>query len=233
MPNPPTLPLRVLFVEDHQALMENLAEYFGEGKYATDFARDGLTALHLVANHPYDVIVLDIMLPGVNGLTICERIRKDLQSTTPIILLTALDSIEDKIKGYGVGADDYLAKPFDMRELELRIHAVAKRRLNPASGLQAGNLHFDPGTLTVTLAGQGRLILSGLSATLFEALVRSWPRFMTYEDISHCLWGVGDVDEHTIRTHIYLLRKQLKAGLGRSLVKALYGRGYQLDPELV
>lgn len=223
--------IRILFVEDHQALMDNLAEYFGEDRYEADFARDGLTALHLLANNSYDVIVLDVMLPGINGMTICERIRKDLQSPTPVILLTALDSIDDKIKGFGVGADDYLTKPFDMRELELRIQVAARRKQHGHDQLAAGNVRFDPGTLTVTLGSEKSLVLSGLSATLFEALIRAWPRFLSHEDISHSLWGISGVDEHTIRTHVYLLRKQLKQALGKSLIKALYGRGYQLDPE--
>lgn len=225
--------LRILFVEDHQALMDNLAEYFGEDRYDADFARDGLTALHLLASHSYDVIVLDVMLPGVNGMTICERIRKDLQSTTPVILLTALDSIDDKIKGFGVGADDYLTKPFDMRELELRIRAATKRKHQSSDLLRAGDVRFDPGTLVVSIGDQHNAVLSGLSASLFEVLIRTWPRYVSHEDISNSLWGVADVDEHTIRTHVYLLRKQLKQALGKSLIKALYGRGYQLDPEQV
>lgn len=225
--------LRVLFVEDHQALMDNLAEYFSEDRYEADFARDGLTALHLLASHRYDVIVLDVMLPGINGMSICERIRKDLQSSTPVILLTALDSIDDKIKGYGVGADDYLTKPFDMRELELRIRAASKHKNQDSDQLTAGNVRFNPGTLTVTLGSEHSLVLSGLSATLFETLIRAWPRFLSHEDISNSLWGIADVDEHTIRTHVYLLRKQLKQALGKPLIKALYGRGYQLDPEQV
>src|SRR6478609_1271923 len=118
--------LKILFVEDNKELSANLSEFFTEDRYETDFASDGLTALHLIANNNYKVMILDVMLPGINGLDICKKIRKDMVSTVPVILLTALDTIENKISGFGVGANDYLCKPFDMRELELRIHSLCK-----------------------------------------------------------------------------------------------------------
>jgi len=223
--------LKVLFAEDHQALAENLSEYFADDGYQADFAADGLTALHLLATNQYDVVVLDIMLPGVSGIEICSRLRKDLGSAVPVLMLTALDSIDDKVEGFGVGADDYLAKPFDMRELELRIQALGRRKPAGNGHLSAGDIEFDPGTLTVTAANSERLVLSGYSATLFEALIRAYPNFVSYERLGERLWGAdADGSEHTIRTHIYVMRKLLKQAFGRSLIRSLYGRGYQLDP---
>lgn len=223
--------LRILFVEDHQALAENLSEYFADDGYQADFAADGLTALHLLGTNQYDVVVLDIMLPGVSGVEICARLRKDLGSAVPVLMLTALDSIDDKIEGFGSGADDYLAKPFDMRELELRIQALGRRRLTGGDHLSAGDIEYDPGTLAVTAGHGERLVLSGYSATLFEALIRAYPNYVSYERLGEMLWGAGaDGSEHTIRTHVYVLRKLLKQALGRSLIRSLYGRGYQLDP---
>lgn len=223
--------LKILFVEDHKPLLDNLSEFFHDQHYETDFAADGLTALHLLATQDYDVIVLDVMLPGVSGISLCERIRKDLNKATPVILLTALDSIDDKIKGFTTGADDYLTKPFDMRELELRIKAVSKRKHQLGDKIVAGDISFAPGSLVV--AGKERqLTLSGLSATLFEVLIRAYPNYVSYEDISNQLWGIPETDEHTIRTHVYMLRKLLKQGLGRSLIKGIYGRGYQLNPSV-
>ena len=222
--------LRVLFVEDNKPLLENLAEFFAGRQYETDFAADGLTALHLLATQDFDVVVLDVMLPGVDGITLCQRIRKDLNKDTPVILLTAMDSIDDKIRGFTTGADDYLTKPFDMRELELRIQALSKRKSVLTDRLVAGDLEYHPGTLTVTLKGQPKLELSGLTANLFEVLIRAYPNYVSYENISSQLWGIPETDEHTIRTHVYMLRKQLKKGLGRAMIKGIYGRGYQLDP---
>lgn len=224
--------LKILFVEDHQALAENLSEYFGDDGYEADYAADGLTALHLLSTNQYDVVVLDILLPGVSGIEICSRIRKDLGSSVPVIMLTALDSIEDKISGFGVGADDYLVKPFDMRELELRIQAMGRRKMAVADRFRVGDIEFNPGTLAVTDAHGVRLVLKGYSATLFEALIKMHPNFVSYERLGELLWGTdADSSEHAIRTHIYVLRKLLKQTFGRSLIRSLYGRGYQLDPE--
>ena len=224
--------LKILFVEDHQALAENLFEYFGDDGYQTDFAADGLTALHLLATNQYDVVVLDVMLPGVSGIEICSRIRKDLRSSVPVLMLTALDSIDDKIGGFGVGADDYLVKPFDMRELELRIQAMGRRQIAGGERFRVDDIEFNPGTLTVTDAHGESLVLKGYSATLFEALIKMHPNFVSYERLGELLWGAdADGSEHAIRTDIYVLRKLLKQTFGRSLIRSLYGRGYQLDPE--
>lgn len=223
--------LEILFVEDNKHLLENFSEYFKEG-YDTDFASDGLTALHLIANHQYDVIVLDVMLPGINGFDICKKIRQDLKTSTPVILLTALGTIENKIEGFGVGADDYLCKPFDMRELELRIQSFFKKTHHKPGVLSAGDVSFHAGSLTVSLRDGRQLPLSGLNATLFEALIQAHPSYLDYETISTRLWGTPDIEENTIRTHVYTLRKLIKQQLGRSMIRSIYGRGYQLDPTM-
>ena len=224
--------LKILFVEDHKDLSENLAEFFSADAYETDFAADGLTALHLIATQSYDIIVLDVMLPGVSGLKICQRIREDMASTVPVLLLTALDAIDDKVQGFGVGADDYLTKPFDMRELELRINALTLRQRQTQNALNAGDLSYNPGTLVVSNKSGQNVKLSGQSATLFETLIRAYPNFVSYEKLSDTLWGEDGAGDNTIRTHAYMLRKQLKQGLGRTLIRSVYGRGYQLDPLL-
>lgn len=223
--------LEILFVEDNKHLMENLSEYFKDS-YEADFASDGLTALHLIANHHYDAIVLDVMLPGISGLDICKKIRRDLKSSTPVILLTALSAIENKIEGFGVGANDYLCKPFDMRELELRIRSFFKQAPQEAGMLIAEDVSFHAGSLTISLKDGRKIALSGLSATLFEALIQAYPNYLDYESISTKLWGVPDIGENTIRTHVYTLRKLIKRQLGRSMIRGIYGRGYQLDPTM-
>lgn len=223
--------LRVLVVEDHKALAENLFEFLGEENYSLDFAYDGLTALHLVSINSYDVIVLDIMLPGLSGLQICERIRNDLQCNTPILFMTARNALQDKESGFLRGGDDYLVKPFDMRELELRIQALSRRGGVGRDEVYAGSICFDTATLTVFLDNKS-VELSGANARLFEELMRAYPRFVSHESLSHVVWGVDDIDLHTLRTHIYNLRKLLEETLGHSLIKTLRGRGYRLiSPE--
>ena len=228
----PTLqsPLRLLIVEDEVDLAENLFEFLGENRYTLDFAADGLTALHLLATHTYDVIVLDLMLPGVNGYDICCRIRQDLQCQTPIILMTALSALADKEKGFDSGADDYLVKPFELRELQIRVEALHRRYSPQRPVLRAGDVRFDPGTLEVELRGL-KTDLSGTPARLFELLMRAYPSFLSHEALTDAGWGAHhwEPEGNSLRTHIYTLRKSLQASLGNGLVKTIHGRGYRLD----
>lgn len=223
--------LRLLIVEDQIDLAENLFEFLGESRYALDFAADGLTALHLLATNPYDVIVLDLMLPGVSGFEICQRIRRDLQCATPIILMTARGALADKEKGFECGADDYLVKPFELRELQLRIDALHRRYTPRKPGLLAGGVRFDPGTLQVEMNGT-RTELTGIPARLFELLIRAYPNFLSHEALSEAIWGdsSGESDGHSLRTHVYSLRQTLQRAFGHSLIKTVYGRGYRIDP---
>lgn len=222
--------LRLLIVEDQTDLAENLFEFLGEDRYTLDFAADGLTALHLLATQSYDVIVLDLMLPGVNGYDICRRIRQDLQCQTPVILMTALSALTDKEKGFDCGADDYLVKPFELRELQLRIEALHRRYSPQRPVLAAGDILFDPGTLEVQLHGL-KTTLSGTPARLFELLVRAYPSFLSHETLTDSLWGAhhGETEGNSLRTHIYTLRKSLQTGVGNGLVKTIHGRGYSLE----
>ena len=119
--------LHLLIVEDNQSLALNISEYLDTNQYESDFAGDGLTALHLLTMNHYDVIVLDVMLPGVSGFEITRRVRQDLMLSTPILLMTAKSQIEDKIEGFSSGADDYLIKPFHLKEMVLRIHSLHER----------------------------------------------------------------------------------------------------------
>lgn len=222
--------IRVLIVEDNTALAENLFEFLGEDRYVLDFATDGLTALHLVATNTYDVIVLDVMLPGVSGFEICQRIREDLLSPSPIIFMTAKDQIDDKINGFTTGGDDYLVKPFNLRELALRINALHRRRRGADTRLRACGVSFDPGTLKVHLDGHPALELSGTAARIFEAMIRAYPNLVSYEQLQGQLWGIDEVDMNTLRTHVYALRKQLQEAFHHPLIKTLRGRGYRLVP---
>lgn len=222
--------IRILFVEDHKPLLENLAEFFSGSRYQCDFASNGLTALHLLGDNRYDVVVLDILLPGIDGIRLLERIRKDLDSAVPVILLTALDSLTNKEEGFGAGADDYLCKPFALRELELRIRALVKRGEHVRKKISIGELYFDPETLT--LSGEGKqLTVSGFSGDILAMLLQAWPRHVSYREMSERLWGEDAVDENTIRTHVYTLRKLLKQAFGKSMVKSVFGKGYQFSPE--
>lgn len=222
--------IRVLVVEDNAALMANISEFLEDGPYILDFASDGRVALHLVTTNVYDVIVMDVMLPGMSGFLLCQKIRNELHCPTPIILMTAKDHIDDKVTGFSQGADDYLVKPFNLKELAVRIEALHRRGTAGVSLLRAGSLEFEPGTLCVRLGGGQAVQLSGMAAHITEALVRAYPNFISYEQLSHQLWGDKEVEPHTLRTHIYTLRKLLQEKLGANLIRTLHGRGYRLSP---
>ncbi|MFA7681319.1 MAG: response regulator transcription factor, partial [Pigmentiphaga sp.] len=154
----------------------------------------------------------------------------ELHCSTPILLMTAKDHIDDKITGFAQGADDYLVKPFHLRELTARIHALHRRGTVGAAVLYAGSVGFEPGTLRIRLENGPALQLSGMAAHIAEALVRAYPNFVSYEQLSQSLWGDKEVEPHTLRTHIYALRKLLQQELGVNLIKTLHGRGYRLTP---
>lgn len=226
--------LNILIVEDHNALALNLAEYFDESQYSLDFASDGLTALHLLATCEYDVIVLDIMLPAISGLELASRIRRELAKDTPIIIMTAKGQLEDKQIAFESGVDDYLVKPFELKELELRILALARRyggRFDKRTVVVA-DISYDPSTLMLSVAEHQPLQLHGMSARIFEQLIRYYPKYIPYQQLQQQVWGEREVDMNTIRTQTYVLRKLLSDHFGRSLIKTINGAGYQLDPSL-
>lgn len=220
-------PLRLLLVEDHASLAANVYDYLGEESYELDHAADGLTALHLLATRNYDVVVLDVMLPGIDGFTICRRIRQDLKSAVPVLLLTARDSIEDKTEGFAAGADDYLVKPFAMKELELRVQALRRRMLSHRDMIEVGPLRYDLGQQRVWVDGQP-LDLPPSAARILEVLMRAWPRLVSHEDLARAVWGDALPEANALRTHVSALRKTLMQRHPADMIRALYGRGYRL-----
>jgi DNA-binding response OmpR family regulator len=120
-------PVRVLIVEDNRDICANIAAYLEKHSYILDFAYDGISAMHLALTNPFDVIVLDLMLPGMDGLSFCKKLRADANIDKPVLMLTARDTLDDKLKGFEAGADDYLVKPFALQELHARLQALYKR----------------------------------------------------------------------------------------------------------
>jgi DNA-binding response OmpR family regulator len=226
------IPIRALFVEDHKLLCDNLAEFFIEPEYRADFARDGLTALHLIATQQYDIIVLDVNLPAVKGTDICRQIRNQMQLTTPVIFLTAMDGLDDKLLGFQLGADDYLTKPFDLRELAARISARVKRQSHRENKLECGDICYFPGRLLVS-QGTKTCQLTGLAAQIFEHMMRKYPEYSSFHDLAQSVWQNDEVDDNTIRTQIYSLRKLLDKTLTPGLIKSVHGIGYRISAETI
>ena len=217
----------VLLVEDHQELAEAVGEYLEAVSCIVDYAADGLTALHLAVTENYDVIVLDIMLPGLDGLEVCKRLRNDANLTTPIIMLTARDQLNDKLAGFESGADDYLIKPFDMPELEARIEALIRRTKGMATTYTVGPLHMDVSTMEVTREGQP----IKLSKTLFEILqilMRESPKVVPRAKIEQELWGDDLPDSDTLRSHLYNLRRSLDRPFPQPMMHTHTAQGYSI-----
>lgn len=224
--------IRLLIVEDHTALAANLADFFErpQPRYQLDFAQDGWQALHLLSTASYDVVVLDVMLPGLSGFEICKRLRSDLRSQIPVIMLTARDQIENKTLGFIAGADDYLVKPFNLQELEMRILALYRRSQLTTDILQVGNLRFDLGQQQAWLKTQP-LELTPIAARILESLLRAYPRMLSYQQLAQQVWGEADVDLPTLRTHVYALRKILQQPQADIRIHTVQGRGYRIIVE--
>ena len=222
--------VRMLIVEDHAGLATNLLEFFSDRRYVLDFASDGLTALHLLATNEYDVIILDVMLPGLSGFEVCRRIRTDLHCATPVIIMTSKDQLQDKEQGFTVGADDYLIKPFNLRELQLRVDALYRRKAGFVGmpEIRIPGVSYDPGAFVVRDDHGIQIELSGTAARIFEALIKAYPNFLSYEQLQEGVWGEREVDMNTLRTHVYSLRKLLQDTFDYAMIKTLHGRGYRL-----
>lgn len=195
--------------------------------FVVDYASDGNMALSLAAETPFDAIVLDIMLPGIDGIEVCRRLRQEERSATPIIMLTARDQLEDKLSGFEVGCDDYLVKPFDMPELVARIEALIRRERGLAARYEVGAIALDVDTLTVTRDGDP-LKLSRTGFDILKILMREAPKVVTRETIERELWGEDVPDSDALRSHLYNLRQVVDKPFGSQLIETLPGRGYRL-----
>jgi DNA-binding response OmpR family regulator len=216
----------ILLVEDHKELAETVGAFLEVSGYVVDYAADGLVAMHLAVSESYDVIVLDIMLPGIDGLEVCRRLRQEARDQTPIIMLTARDQLNDKLAGFESGADDYLVKPFDMPELVARIEALVRRDKGTNSRYQIGEVTLDTDTLQVSRAEQ-EINLSKTAFEVLKILMREHPSVVSRRDIERELWGDDPPDSDALRSHIYNLRQALDKPFNTALVETLPGRGFR------
>lgn len=228
LPDQPYIAMRLLIVEDNRDILANLADYLTLKGYVVDCAQDGLTGLHLAATNPYDLIVLDIMLPGLDGYTLCQRLREGERRDTPVIMLTARDALDDRLQGFHRGADDYVTKPFALPELAARIEAVLKRsRAGGRRCLQVADLSYDLDTLEVMRAGHP-LKISPTGLKLLAVLMQKSPSVVPREVLENSLWGDVLPDSDSLRSHIHLLRQQIDKPFGKSLLHTVHGVGFRL-----
>jgi len=223
--------MNILLIEDNRDLATNMFDYFEARGHVMDLAADGISGLHFAASNQYNVLILDLMLPGIDGLTLCRRLR-EAGKLTPILMLTACDSLDDKIAGLEAGADDYVVKPFSLREVEARLHALVRRAQLRESGstLQVGDLSFDTGTFKV-MRGKRAVELPPVPLKFLEILMRQSPRVIPREEIERAIWGDSPPDSDALRAHLYILRSAIDKQADKPLIKTLRGIGYQISDE--
>ena len=224
--------MHILIVEDDADIAGNLYDYLAAKGHEVDAAPNGITALHLATMHRFDAIVLDVGLPGIDGLTLAQRIRGDAKSSVPILMLTARDTLDDKLAGFEAGADDYLVKPFALKEVEARLTALVKRAHGRVveSMLRFGALAYDPFSGTASWQGKP-LKLSPKSLKLLVAMLEQPGRLFSRGELEEAVWGEPQPTSDTLRSHLSQLRRELALPEGRSLIETVHGRGYRLmDP---
>lgn len=223
--------MNILLIEDNRDLALNLFDYFEAKGHAMDLAGDGISGLHLAASNHYDVLILDLMLPGIDGLTLCRRLR-EAGKQTPVLMLTARDSLDDKIAGLEAGADDYVVKPFALREVEARLRALVRRAQvrEGSSVLQVGDLSFNPDTLKV-VRGERTIELPPIPLKILEILMRHSPRVLPREELERGIWGESPPDSDALRAHLHILRSAIDKQADRPLIRTLRGIGYQISDD--
>lgn len=219
----------VLVVEDNRNISEMIGEYLEGRGFEVDYAQDGLDGYRLAAENSYDVVVLDLMLPRLDGIEVCRRLRNDARKSTPVLMLTARDTLDDKLTGLGFGADDYLTKPFAIQELEARLRALIRRDRRQVSSevLNVGDMTLDTATLRLTRGGQ-ELTVSPIGLKLLAILMRESPRVVSRRDIEREIWGDTLPDSDTLRSHLYNLRRVIDKPFDRPLLHTIHSAGYRL-----
>ena len=220
--------MHLLLIEDNPDLAGNLCDFLEAHRYTVDVVHNGLSGLRFALENVYDVIVLDLMLPGMDGLEVCARLRAAGRNV-PILMLTARDTLANKLEGFGSGADDYLVKPFAMPELEARLTALARRGQGaPArSQLIVDDLRFDPESLRLERGGR-RIELAPIPLRILDLLMRRSPGVVRREEIEREIWADDPPDSDALRAHIHALRSAIDRGSGMPLLHTIRGIGYQL-----
>lgn len=223
--------LRVLVIEDNAVLRTNLEALFAAQGIGTCFAADGLSGLQIALDETFDVVVLDLGLPGMDGVRVCEQLRTRSERHIPILMLTARDALEDKLAGFRCGADDYLVKPFAGAELVARCLALSQRhRVGSTHELVVGSLRIDRRSNVVRREGQV-LALQHTALQLLLILAEAWPRTLTRSELVERLWGEQVPDSDPLRTHLYTLRQVLDKPFPVTMLRTVHGVGFRLEAD--
>lgn len=234
MPREARMPA-LLLVEDNEDILAMLYAFFEPLGYELDCARNGRAGLEMALEGSFDVIVLDVMLPGMDGVTLCRTLRDKHGNATPVIMLTARDTVADRVRGLESGADDYLVKPFSLRELEARIRALLRRGHYSETPSNSGTLRFADIEADVPAhraSRQGReLRLSPTGFRILCELLKAAPGIVPREELEHTLWGDAAPGGSALRTHIHELRQVVDKPFDVPRIETVSHVGYRLRPE--
>lgn len=221
--------MKILIVEDDEQIISLICPVLLQQNYTVEIATDGQMGLDLLATIPCSLIMLDVVLPKLNGIQFCQKLRAQ-RDETPVLMMTARDTITDKVLGLDAGADDYLVKPVDLNELVARIRALLRRGNTTSPILEWGSLRFDPSSRELSYAGQP-LNLRPKELAIMELLLRQKHRLSSRQLILDHLWSLEDCpDDNTIKAHIRGIRRSLETVGASNLIETLYGKGYRLNP---
>jgi DNA-binding response OmpR family regulator len=220
---------KVLIVEDDSSIAANLYDYLEASGYEIDVASNGNAGLQMALADSWDAILLDLSLPGLDGLTLCRRLREEAGRDTPVLMLTARDALDDKLAGFVHGADDYLVKPFSLREVGARLGAMIKRYRGQVAAMELrfADVRLDLSALTVERAGRP-VKLPPKCLHLLRILMQSPHRTFTRAELESEVWGEELPDSDTLRTHVYTLRRALRGPGETAVIETLHGVGYRL-----
>jgi DNA-binding response OmpR family regulator len=224
-----TSTLHCLLVEDETNIAKSIGEYMEQKGHVFDYASNGQQGLSLALDTYYDLVILDLNLPSMDGLEVCLQLRDKADRHIPILMLTARDSIDDKVTGFTAGADDYLTKPFSLEEFEVRCIAVSRRHLlNVKELIELGPLLIDRKRKQVKRQRQ-TIELSVMGYKILSVLAETYPQVVSRSELSHKLWGDQPTESDALRSHIYQLRSVLDKPFECPLIKTVHGVGFTLD----
>lgn len=223
--------MRILIVEDNSDIVANLYAYLEPRGFVVDHAANGYGGLALAAQNEYDAVILDITLPGIDGVELCRKLRSELHQPTPVLMLTARDTLEDKVAGFESGADDYLVKPFSLLEVEVRLKALIRRASGKSLGkneiLKYGELTLDTSTFQAARSGVP-MSLTKTGFKLLGCLMREAPKIVSRDRLEQEVWGDERPDSDALRTHIHALRQVLDKPHGFPMLRTVQGIGFRL-----
>lgn len=226
--------MRLLLIEDHRDIAANISEYFEARGIHIEHEVEGISGLQRALAEPYDAIVLDLMLPGLDGLALCRQLRQAGRTHVPVLMLTAKDLLEDKIEGFEAGADDYLVKPFSLIELDARLKALMRRANVPQMPrvLSVADLTFDLDTLEAQRGGEP-VKLNPTTRRLLMLLIQNSHRVVTRAELERELWGDQPPQGDFLRAHMHALRAAIDKNFPLKLLHTIHGTGYRLTADPV